>query len=160
MTYTVQFADLQAQDAAVVRAHVTQDDLADFLGKAFDEVVRTAAEQGLSLEGPPFGRYLPTGDRDFDAEVGFPVSGPVEPSGRVGPERLPAGTVARTLHVGGYDAVGAAYEAARSFIIDNGCEPTDAPWETYLDGPDVPRPRTEVFMPCREVRPHGDDGEE
>jgi hypothetical protein len=27
------------------------------------------------------------------------------------------------------------------------------PWECYLDDPEVPAPRTEVFMPCRPLRP-------
>lgn len=157
MTYTVQFADLQAQDAAVVRKHVAgAAELPEFLGAAFGEVAQAVAAQGLSVEGAPFGRYVPTGDGGFDVEVGFPVSGSVKPSGRVEPDRLPVGRVARTLHVGSYDTVAAAYEAARSFVVDNGCEVTDTPWEAYLDAPDVPQPRTEVFMPCREVRPRED----
>lgn len=29
-----------------------------------------------------------------------------------------------------------------------------APWECYLDGPEVPEPRTGVFIPCVPARPH------
>jgi effector-binding domain-containing protein len=78
----------------------------------------------------------------------------VTAAGRVEPAVLPGGTVARTLHVGSYDTVAAAYEATESYLTDNGYEPSGPAWECYLDEPDVPQPRTEVFMPCRPVKPH------
>jgi hypothetical protein len=30
-------------------------------------------------------------------------------------------------------------------------EACGAPWESYLDGPEVAEPRTEVVVPCRPV---------
>ena len=47
-----------------------------------------------------------------------------------------------------------AYEAAISWLTDEGCVVTAAPWECYLDGPEVPEPRTEVFVPCEPAHPH------
>jgi hypothetical protein len=32
--------------------------------------------------------------------------------------------------------------------VHSGHRPTGAPWETYLDGPEVPEPRTTVAWPC------------
>lgn len=81
-------------------------------------------------------------------EIGFPCSGAVEPSGRVEPSDLPAGPTARTTHVGPYEGVGAAYEAAIAWLAGQGYEVSGAPWECYLDGPEVPEPRTEVLVPC------------
>jgi effector-binding domain-containing protein len=155
MRYETQFVDLEAQHTAVVRGHVTIQDLPEFLGPAFGEVIVLLDKQGLHPTGAPFGRYHPAGE-GFDVEVGFPVSDVVEAAGRVEPSTLPGGRVARTMHVGSYGEVGAAYEAARSWIIDEGYVPTSEPWESYLDGPEVANPRTEVFMPCERAHPvHG-----
>lgn len=154
MTYIVQFADLQAQDVAVVRAEVAHDGLPEFLGPAFEEVMRVVTDQGLDVVGPPFGQYRPTEDGGWVVEAGFPVSGVVTAAGRVEPDRLPLGRAARTLHVGDYAELGAAYEAATSFVTENGYETSGDPWEFYLDGPEVERPRTELFVPCRAVEPH------
>ena len=53
-----------------------------------------------------------------------------------------------TLHRGGYEQVAAAYSALEQWMRDNGYEPAGAPWETYLDGPDVAEPRTVITWPC------------
>ncbi|HSE72328.1 MAG TPA: GyrI-like domain-containing protein [Nocardioidaceae bacterium] len=154
MTYTVQLVDLQEQPAAVVRGHVTHEGIADFLGPAFGEVIGAVEREGGHPVGAPFGRYRPTDDGGWDLTAGFPVSRPVTPAGRVEPETLPGGRAARTLHVGDYAGLAAAYEAAMAWLTDNGYVVTGEPWECYLDGPEVPEPRTEVFIPCTEARPH------
>ena len=46
-------------------------------------------------------------------------------------------------------------EIAR-LLTDEGYELSGAPWESYLDDPTVAEPRTEVFMPCRRLRPAGE----
>jgi effector-binding domain-containing protein len=153
MRYETQFVDLQAQHAAVVCGHATAEELPDFLGGAFGEVIAALDEQGLHPTGAPFGRYRPV-DGAFDVEVGFPSSDVVKPEGRVEASELPGGRVARTMHVGAYGDVGAAYEAAIGWLTDEGYVVTGAPWECYLDGPEVPEPRTEVFIPCAPAQPH------
>jgi effector-binding domain-containing protein len=142
-------ADMAAQPAAVVREHVRVDDLPAFLGGAFSEVTRVLAAQRQEPAGPPFGRYVPTGD-GFDAEVGFPTSAPVAPSGRVIATELPGGRVAVAMHVGSYDTVAETYRGLTEWIAAQGCTPVGTPWESYLDEPDVTEPRTLVHMPCRE----------
>jgi effector-binding domain-containing protein len=109
-------------------------------------------QQGLSPAGPPFGRYAPS-DVGFQVEAGFPVAGSVKATGRVAPDELPGGTVAYTVHTCAYDGVGAAYAAAFDWLADNGLVVSGKAWERYLDGPDVPRPRTEVFVPCKPMAP-------
>ncbi|HEU4512947.1 MAG TPA: GyrI-like domain-containing protein [Nocardioidaceae bacterium] len=156
MRYEMQFVDLQEQHAAVVRAHVTVDEMPEFLGGAFSEVINVLDEQGLHPTGAPFGRYsMPEGGA-FDAEVGFPCNDVVKPEGRVEACELPGGRAARTMHVGPYGDVGAAYEAAIGWLTDEGYVVEGLPWECYLDGPEVAEPRTEVFIPCTHAHPvHG-----
>ncbi len=153
MTYAVSFADLQPQNVAVVHGRVQVEGIRAFLAEAFSEVEQVVAEQNLHVAGAPFGRFRAGTGVELLVEVGFPISGIVTDAGRVRAGRLPGGHVARTRHVGDYGAVTAAYDAARDFVLDNGYEPTGLPWESYLDGPDVLEPRTEVFVPCRTRRP-------
>lgn len=149
MTYDIEFVDLPLQHTAVVCDHLTTGQIGTFIGAAFAEVIDALGGQGLHPTGPPFGRYQPTTEGEFDVEIGFPCSGVVQPSGRVEPSELPKGRAVRTLHVGSYGTVGAAYEAAIAWVTVQGNEVSGAPWESYLDGPEVPEPRTEVFVPCR-----------
>jgi effector-binding domain-containing protein len=152
MRYETQFVDLQAQHTAVVRGHVATEQIPEFLGAAFAEVITVLDKQGLHPTGAPFGRYRPT-DTGLEVAVGFPCSDVVEPLGRVEPDTLPAGRAARTMHVGAYGDVGAAYEASTRWLTDEGCVVAGEPWESYLDGPEVPEPRTEVFIPCESAHP-------
>ena len=148
LTYDVELVDLQAQQVAVVRGHVTTAEIPAFLGEAFDEVIKTLSAQGLAPAGPPFGRFVPAGD-GFDVEAGFPATGSVTPIGRVVPGELAAGPAARVMHKGRYDGVAGAYQSAVDWVRGHGYVATAPPWETYLDGPEVAEPRTVVCLPCR-----------
>jgi effector-binding domain-containing protein len=59
----------------------------------------------------------------------------------------PAGDVARTLHTGSYDTLPGAYHAVIEWAASHGFAITGDPWETYLDGPEVSQPRTEICFP-------------
>ena len=120
MTYEMEFVDLSLQHTAVVYGHLATGEIASFIGAAFGEVIASLDGQGLHPTGPPFGRYRPTGEGQFDVEIGFPCSGVVKPSGRVEPSELPAGRAAHTMHVGAYDGIGAAYEAVIGWLTDQG----------------------------------------
>lgn len=151
MSYEVQVVELPEQPAAVVRAHVAHDGIAAFLGPAFGEVMAAVGTQHAQVAGPPFGRYRPTDDGGWDIEAGFPVTAAISEQGRVHLAYLPGGRAARTLHVGEYQALGAAYEAVTKWLIDNGFVAAGEPWECYLDGPEVASPRTEVYFPFRDA---------
>lgn len=148
MSYDIDLQELPQQTAAVVRAHVDHQGIGDFLGQAFGEVMGAVGHQGLQFSGPPFGRYRPADDGGWDVEAGFPVSGTPAAEGRVESTTLPGGQVAHTTHVGDYGALGAAYEAVAAWLTGQGYVPAGEPWEAYLDEPDVPNPRTEVYFPC------------
>lgn len=152
----IELVDLQEQHAAVVRGHVKASGIKEFLGGAFGEVLTLVTSQHLGLAGAPFGRYQPAKGGFFDVEAGFPLHGEVQPEGRVVATSLPGGRAGRILHVGGYDTVDKSYQTLSDWLIDNGYVAEGTPWECYLDGPEVPDPRTEIFMPCHEAAPvHG-----
>jgi effector-binding domain-containing protein len=82
-------------------------------------------------------------------EAGFPSTGPVTAAGRVEPGELPGGPAAEVLHRGDYGGVGAAYEAAATWVAEKQYTPNGDPWEAYLDEPGVAEPRTLVHLPYR-----------
>jgi effector-binding domain-containing protein len=98
--------------------------------------------------GPPFLRVLDMGP-PFLMEVGFPVAVPVEAEGRVVASSLPGAQVARAVHMGSHDELPTVYEVLSGWITEQGMEVSGPPWESYLDGPEVPEPRTVVSWPCR-----------
>ena len=153
LTYDVELVDLRPQQVAVVHGHVTVAEIPGFLGAAFGEVIQTLSAQGLAPAGPPFGRFVPVGD-GFDVEAGFPATGAVMSAGRVTPAELPGGPTARVMHKGGYGEVAAAYRAAVEWVDGHGYVATAPPWESYLDEPGVPEPRTEIIFPCQPFSPN------
>lgn len=147
MNITVEQVDLPAARTLVVRGHTAFSDIAEFLGRAFAETVAAATTQGLGLAGPPFGRYQPAED-GWDVEAGFPVAGSPAPAGRVEVSSLPAGAAVKVLHQGRYDDVGSAYRALEEWIAGHGFKANGQAWESYLDEPNAPKPRTEIIQPC------------
>lgn len=157
MTYTFVVEHQVAQEAAVVRGTMRPEEIGAFVGQAFGEVLEALGAQGLHPTGPPFCRYRMLDD-SFEAAAGFPASGPVVPAGRVEPAVLPGGRVATTLHVGAYDELGHAYEQLMAWVAAEGLTPAGDSWESYLDGPEVPEPRTLVCVPLagEEASPDAD----
>jgi effector-binding domain-containing protein len=150
MSYDIELVNVLEQPAAVVRARVEHNGIAEFLGPAFGDVMTALQRQGLQPAGPPFGRYRPTEDGGWDITAGFPVGDTVAAEGRVEALTLPGGPVARTLHVGDYGSLAMAYEAVSAWLGDHGWTAAGEPWECYLDEPEVVPPRTEIWFPCRQ----------
>jgi effector-binding domain-containing protein len=139
---------LQVQTVAVIRAHLAVDGIPAFLARTFAEVRTVLDAQGIEVAGPPFARFGMSG-HGFDVEAGLPSSAPVRPTGSVEAAELPGGPAIVILHHGSYDDVASGYRAAQKWLAANRWTATGAPWESYLDGPEVAEPRTLVYVPCR-----------
>jgi effector-binding domain-containing protein len=139
---------LRVQTVAVIRAHLAFDGIPAFIASALVEVREVLEAQGLEAAGPPFARYAISG-RGFDVEAGLPSSARVRRTGQVEAAELPGGPAIVILHHGSYDDVASGYRAAQKWIAANRWTATGAAWEVYLDGPEVPEPRTLVYMPCQ-----------
>jgi effector-binding domain-containing protein len=146
MEYEIEVVERQPEDAAVVTGRVPHDGVGAFIGAALGEVMGAIGQ--TPVVGPPFCRIDMDGD-NFLLEVGFPVAQPIEASGRVVPSRLPGGETATVMNVGPYDTVPPAYFAIEQWMSDNGHVAGGRPWESYLDGPEAPEPRTLVCWPFR-----------
>ncbi len=146
MTYDITVETCPAQPAAVVRDRVTREEIPALLNGAFPEIFLFLQSRAVAISGPPFARYG-LGEDAFDVTAGFPVSGEIEPTGRIQAGELPGGEVATTVHVGSYQGLADALHAVLEWIQANGREIAGDPWESYLDGPEVPEPRTQVCFP-------------
>ena len=134
-----------------MHGRIVPGEIPTFLATAYSKVPAASAQQGLRLSGPPYARYHFEKDGTLDVEAGFPVPGAMAPTGDVGPRTLPGGHVVTTLHVGACDKLGDAYDALETYLSKNGYESAGPAWECYLDGPDVPEPRTKVYQPARHL---------
>ena len=144
----VRIVDLTPMSAAVVRVSGPVSELPRLMGEAF-AATSGAIELGHGrIAGPPFARYLDSGER-VTAEVGFPVAGPVPESGRVHPTFLPGGTVVSAVHVGPYDTLHETYARVQAWFAESGRTPAGEMWEVYWSEPvgDPATWRTEVCWP-------------
>ena len=159
MGYDIHTVEIDSQHAAVVSETCSMDGVGAFLGRAFEQVLGALGPEAVAVDGMPFARYdMVEGEarRDgeatpvglFRVEAGFPCPPDLDLDGDVHTITLPGGTAAVTTHVGAYSGVAAAYQAIEEWFTTSGHRPTGAPWETYLDGPEVPEPRTTVTWPC------------
>jgi hypothetical protein len=119
MPDAVELAHRQPQSAAVVRAHVASDGIADFLGSAYSEIMIALDEQDLTPAGPPSGG----GDRRETGSKPKPdLRAPAQSPRRA--ESCPR--CCRGLgghgavHHGDYAGAGATYRVLSDWVADHG----------------------------------------
>lgn len=132
----------------VQAADVPMATIAGLFDAVFGKLFPAAFEQGLTPAGPAFALYtrLTDGpDAAADVEIGFPLDGPlieqldddaVEIDGmRLVASVIPAGEVAVTSHLGGFDGLGRAWGEFFGEIGAMGRAPGNPFWESYVTEP-------------------------
>jgi len=120
---------------AVIRRVVATDRIGEFFDSAFRSIAATATGQAAGIAGPAFALYHGMPADTVDLEVGFPTVRPVPPVGEVTAGSLPGGRVARAVHAGGYDGLGAAWQQLGAWIGEQGGAPGAVFWEVYVTEP-------------------------
>jgi effector-binding domain-containing protein len=127
------------------------EEMRKVMGPGIAELKEAVAAQGIATTGPWFNHHLRRPTDSFDFEICLPVATAVKPVGRVKAGGLPAATVARTVHRGGYDGLASAWGEFEGWILANGHTTAEDFWECYLTGPESnPDPanwRTELNRP-------------
>ena len=153
MTYDIR--EIPEQTIISIRERVTPADLPSFIGRSFGDLFRHVRLLSISVVGEPFAMYHSFGADAIDAEIGLPVAGPVEASGRVATRDLPPSTVVETVHSGPYEGLTQAYAALDTWISEHGFEVVGPVTERYLDGPGTgvapSAYRTVIAMPIAQV---------
>ena len=146
-----QLITTEAAVTAVVRGVVPAPELPAFYDRAFGVLPRTVAAQGVTVVGPAFGLYHGLPGEHFDLEAGFPTDRAVQAEGEVLAGELPGGRVARSVHAGSFDGLGAAWQRLGEWITAQGLTPGGTFWEVYLTEPtpdmDPADLRTELNWP-------------
>jgi effector-binding domain-containing protein len=144
---------IEPQHAAVVRAEVPLAELPGVFERAFHAVPEAARAQGLAVTGPPFGFYPRMPGETVEVAAGFPVSGPVAPTGEVTALELPGGRAVYGVHVGPFETLEQSYRALIDWAAAQGVELADRMWESYLTDPeaepDPARWQTAITWPLR-----------
>lgn len=121
--------------------------LAECFGKLFAHGVKA----GLAITGFPLARYVSTGPGLWTVEAAMPLAAPAAGEGEMQSGMLPAGPVARAVHVGAYEQLGDTNAAIERWIEANGLRVAGPPWEWYVTDPaEHPDPadwKTEVYWP-------------
>lgn len=143
--------EIPARTTAVIHITVPAAEIRQVMGPGISEVLAAVAAQGLDATGAWFTHHFRRPTETFDFEVGVPVAGTIEPTGRVRPGRLPAARVARTMYVGGYEGLAEGWGELEAWIAASGHSPAAEMWEHYTVGPESGQApgswRTELVHP-------------
>jgi effector-binding domain-containing protein len=122
---------------ASIHLCVPWGEMRSVMGPGIAELKKAVAAQGIATTGPWFNHHLRRPTDSFDFEICLPVATAVKPVGRVKAGEIPATTVARTVHRGGYDGLAAAWGEFEAWILANGHATAEDFWECYLTGPEA-----------------------
>jgi len=149
---TIELQDGSEQQTAVVRHHVTMEEMNRIPGwiGVTSEAIKRAGQQPT---GMPFLRTLSMDADGMDIEVGWPVSARFIGDTEVRPGTLPGGRFVVASYFGPYDGIGPAYAAIQAWCAEHGHEVAGPPWESYLTDPneeaDPAKWRTDIHFPIR-----------
>lgn len=145
----LEIRDISAQPAAAQQATTSADELPAVIDRTFPAIFARLGQLGVDPAGPPFIRYLDTGD-PMRVELGVPVAAELEDGERV---NLPAGRAAVWTHVGPYSELRAACERLGAAVDELGEQPAGPFWESYVtnpaEEPDASKRVTEIYLPLR-----------
>jgi effector-binding domain-containing protein len=107
------------------------------MGQTVTELRSAIRKQGKTITGPWFVHHMKPPAENFDFEVCFPVSHPIEPMGRVQPGEWPEMNLIRTFYRGGYEGLPAAWAEFTKWVAAHKHAVTADIWERYISGPET-----------------------
>lgn len=157
MLNTPEVVELPARTTAVIRMTVEREQIGEAVPPAIQEVMSGVGAQGVQPIGPMFARYLRMGSGEVDMEIGVPLDEPIAPAGRITVSSLPGGRALRAVHQGPYEELYSSWDQFGRWVAENGHEPAEGLWESYVTGPesssDPTEWRTELILPLRSETP-------
>lgn len=151
MIDTPQLIETTAQFVAKIHLTVPRNEIRSAMGTGVSELMAAVKAQGIGPAGPLFEHHLKTDPLTFDFELCVPVTSPVVATGRVEGGRTSSVKVVGTIYHGGYEGLGAAWQAFNTWLAANGFQYAPDFYQRYLAGPESsPDPanwRTELSRP-------------
>lgn len=133
-------AEVDERPTVSIRDRVPMNELTGFFDGSFATLAAVLGASGATPTGAPFALYRGIPTDEVDVEVGFPLDGPVEEAvvaAHPGTQAstLPGGEVATTVHRGGFDGLGGAWQSLAEWISAQGRTMGPIMWEVYLTEP-------------------------
>ena len=135
MTVQPQFIEIEPRPTAVVRGVVPMPEIRSFFDRSFTQLFGVIERQGAIVASPAHALYHGEPSTEADLEVGVTTEPLLEADGGVEVSELSGGRVARLIHEGSYDDLGASWEQLRRWITEAGHTPGEVVWEVYLTEP-------------------------
>jgi effector-binding domain-containing protein len=146
----MEIRELEPQVAAVKTASTTAAGLGAVIDKTFPALFGELASKDIEPVGPPFVRYVNTGE-EMEVELGIPVASDTTPA--VKTIVLPAGPTAVYVYLGDYDGLPDAWKQFGEWVARQGREQDGPFWESYVTDPrkepDPSQRITELYMPLK-----------
>ena len=154
MSGNIELFKRDAQTALVIRDQVGMFKLPKVMGPAYMKIARYLEENGITPKEAPFTSYhvgnwndtinmkgfkavLSALMKKWDVEMGFPLPSDVDLRGNdvINSITLPGGEYIKTLHVGPYQSIGAAYKAIYQLAKQEDLVLRHKSYEFYLNSP-------------------------
>jgi effector-binding domain-containing protein len=131
---------LDPRTTVSIRERVQMSEITGFFDGSFATLAAVLAATEATPTGAPFALYRGMPSDEVDVEVGFPLDRPVEDAvvaAHPGTQAstLPGGEVATTVHRGGFDGLGGAWQSLAEWIAAQGRTMGPMMWEVYLTEP-------------------------
>lgn len=135
MTTKPEIVDTEEQVTASIHLIVPMREMSEHMDPAIEELYGMLATQGVEPTGPLFSYHHRIPTDTFDFEIGVPISGAFQESGRVKISMLPACHVVRSVYQGPYEGLGTAWQEFMSAVDEGGFPASSTFWERYVVGP-------------------------
>ncbi|MBK6417799.1 MAG: GyrI-like domain-containing protein [Ignavibacteria bacterium] len=135
MNTTPTLATMDEQVTASIHLVIPRTEMQEEMDPAIVELYSTLGAQGIGPKGPLFSfqHRMPT--ETFDFEIGVPIDGALQETGRVKVSKLPACRVVRTVYHGPYEGLGDAWQEFMTAVDEASYEFGSTFWERYVVGP-------------------------
>ena len=156
MSYTFEIKDTTKMTYIGIRKNqVSPQQISTVLSEVLPKVFAFVQEKGITPLSPPLTLYhCHDGEQGtFDLQGGFFIAEKVESSGEIECGEIDAKQLVSTKHIGPYEDLGKAHEAASKWLQEQGKKAITPCWEVYLNDPGEVEPQqyiTEIVYPIAE----------
>ena len=137
MPYEVMIKEEPDELVASIRQRVAPDHIGEMIPEAFERLMACVEPVGYGEGMPGLVMHEMREHEVADVEVFMPVAERFDPPSGVSVNTLRGGSMASTVHVGGYDESASAYEALTEWIDEHGRQIVGPPRELYRNDPNV-----------------------
>jgi effector-binding domain-containing protein len=125
----------EAQTVARIHVVTPRQEIRSAMHAAIQEISAALKAAGVPRTGPWFAHHHRRPADTFDFDVCFPISKPLQHSGRVENAEIPAVEVLRTIHHGVYGGLPQAWQDFYDWISASGWKTREDIFEVYTVGP-------------------------